>query len=60
MHHQLPFLDEENNYENDNDDDDPYLIHDLESFMERHPFKIEENLATFEDFIEDVSSINLN
>ena len=36
--HHLPLLQEI--CDNDNDDDDPYLINDLNSFMDRHPLKV--------------------
>ena len=41
-------------------DDDPNLIYDLNSFLEKHPFQDEEHNATFDDFIEELSNIDLN
>ena len=41
-------------------DDDPHLINDLNSFLEKHPFQDEEHNATFDDFIEELSNIDLN
>ena len=54
MHQRLTFLDDDSSGkmsipEDFGRDDDPYLIHDLCSFMEQHPFKVKDHLASFED-----------
>ena len=53
--HQLQFVVQEYEF-----DDDPHLIYDLNSFLEKHPFQDEEHNATFDDFIEELSNIDLN
>ena len=53
--HQLQFVVQEHEF-----DDDPNLIYDLNSFLEKHPFQDEEHNATFDDFIEELSNIDLN
>ena len=41
-------------------DDDPHLIYDLNSFLEKHPFQDKEHNATYDDFMEELSNIDLN
>ena len=53
--HQLQFVVQEYEF-----DDDPHLIYDLNSFLEKHPFQDEEHNATFDEFIEELSNIDLN
>ena len=53
--HQLQFVVQECEF-----DDDPNLIYDLNSFLEKNPFQDEEHNATFDEFIEELSNIDLN
>ena len=53
--HQLQFVVQEYEF-----DDDPHLIYDLNSYLENHPFQEEEHNATFDDFVEELSNIDLN